>query len=444
MNRRIRRAGDFWSSIRVAGIRHRKKFFARVALFAVFAPLAMVSCGKKGPPLPPLPKVPVAPADLIASRRGDIVDLQFTVPGTNTDGTRPANVERVEVYAMTTPSAAAPQALSDDQIVKYGTRIDEVDVKAPRDPNLTTDPDDPSEEVDPPAGSGLDQGAVARVEEALSDDTMAIVKLPADPLAPKRSKSASAQGPLLGPALEPPTRTYAVVGVSTRGKRGPVSKRVAVPLAAPPAPPGAPDIAYTEREITVTWLAALPAAVAADAVLPSHPLGAAPPPTEYNVYDATDPQSLVKLTATPLANAKYSDTRMTWGARRCYTVRVTVRVESATIESDAGPPECRTLVDTFPPAAPKGLATIASAGAINLIWEPNNESDVAGYIVLRGDPHEGAKEPIPLEPITPTPIVDPHFTDAVAPGIAHVYAVQAVDHAGNKSAPSERMTETAR
>ena len=50
------------------------------------------ACGKKGPPLPPLVKLPVAPENLVAERRGNIVDLQFTVPGTNTDGTRPANV----------------------------------------------------------------------------------------------------------------------------------------------------------------------------------------------------------------------------------------------------------------------------------------------------------------------------------------------------------------
>ena len=35
----------------------------------------------------------VPPADLLAERRGDTVDLQFTVPNANTDGTRPANVD---------------------------------------------------------------------------------------------------------------------------------------------------------------------------------------------------------------------------------------------------------------------------------------------------------------------------------------------------------------
>src|SRR5262249_16893690 len=156
-----------------------------------------------------------------------------------TDGTRPANVERVEVYALTLPPGTQP--LSDAQITKFGTRIDAVDVKAPRDPNLTTDPDDPSDEVEAPEGAGLDQGPAARVEEALGDDPMEIVKLPPDPLAPQPKKhAASAEGPLVGIGTDPPSRTYAVVGISTRGKKGPVSKRVVVPLAPPPPPPAAP------------------------------------------------------------------------------------------------------------------------------------------------------------------------------------------------------------
>src|SRR5207248_2300837 len=172
-----------------------------------------------------------------------------------------------------------------------------------RDPNLTADPDDPSEEVDAPEGKGLDQGAVAHVEEALDSDAMEVVTLPSDPLARKaKEREPETSRPLLGLPPDPPARTYAAVGVSTRGKKGPVSNRVAVPLAPPPPPPPAPTISYSEREITVTWPAAnAPADEAAKSVLPSRPLGPQQPPTEYTVYDATDPDALTKLTATPIA-----------------------------------------------------------------------------------------------------------------------------------------------
>src|SRR5712691_8878315 len=76
------------------------------AVFAAFAFSVCVGCGKKGPPLPPLVKLPVPPADLAAQRRGDTVDLQFTLPSANTDGTKPANVAVVDVYAVTMPPVA--------------------------------------------------------------------------------------------------------------------------------------------------------------------------------------------------------------------------------------------------------------------------------------------------------------------------------------------------
>ena len=56
----------------------------------------------------------------------------------------------------------------------------------------------------------------------------------------------------------------------------------------------------------------------------------------------------------------------------------------ATIESEAPPPTCKSLLDTFPPAPTKDLKSISGEGAINLIWEPNGEKDLAGYIVFRG------------------------------------------------------------
>ncbi len=62
-----------------------------------------------------------------AERHGGVVDIQFVVPAANTDGTRPANVSRIDVYAMT-----ATQALNEADIVKFGTKVASVPVKAPR------------------------------------------------------------------------------------------------------------------------------------------------------------------------------------------------------------------------------------------------------------------------------------------------------------------------
>ena len=49
-----------------------------------------------------------------------------------------------------------------------------------------------------------------------------------------------------------------------------------------------------------------------------------------------------------------------------------------------------------------------------------------------------------LDPVTPTPIQQTVFDDAVQTGAHYVYAVEAVDNAGNISPMSNRVEETAR
>jgi hypothetical protein len=407
-----------------------------------------LACGKSGPPLPPLVKLPAAPANIVAERRGAAVDVQFTVPTANTDGTRPANVERVDVYAIT-----GPESITDDEILKHGTKVAAVSVKAPRDPNQAVEPDDPDAVAEPPEGEGLDQGTVAHVAEQLTRDAL----VPYDPATEKSARVKTDDDgddvprPLLGPATAVPSRTYVGVGISTRGRKGPLSKRVSVPLVPPPPPPGKPTITYDEKAVTVTWppvtASGVVQAPASGDVLPSQPIGVAVPVIAYHVYDLAQTTtgapgeplgSSVRLTKTPVAVTTFDDPRIAWGEKRCYTVRTVETVGALAIESDAAPPDCKTLADTFPPAAPKNLQAVSSEGAISLIWDGNTEKDLAGYLVFRGV-SGGA-----LESITPTPIQDPRFHDGVKPGVPYAYAVKAVDKAGNVSPESNRVEETAR
>ena len=414
-----------------------QKYWLHLAVLAI-AVLPLISCGKSGPPLPPLVKLPVPPADLVAARRGDTVELSFSVPSVNTDGTRPANVSSTEVYAMTAPVTVPP--ISDANLIKFGTKVASVQVKAPKDPNLTADEDDPSDEVDAPEGPGLDQGAVAHLAEPLSPTMLAPADVPRDKRAPTPRVDARADGPLLGPPTTVPVRTYAAFGLSTRGRKGPLSKRIIVPLVPPPPPPSGAAMTYDETHVTLTWPAVADAPAGGADLLPSRAIGVPPRPAiTYNVYDTTQPNAAVRLTAKPLDEPKYSDDRIVWGEKRCYIIVAAETIGGTTIESVMPPPKCETLVDTFPPAAPKGINAIASTGTINLIWEPSTEKDLAGYIVLRGpDPGET------LTAITPEPIVEPSFKDAVPAGVAYAYVVKAVDKAGNVSPASARVVETAR
>jgi hypothetical protein len=398
---------------------------SRVDSLIILSFVLAVGCGKKGAPLPPLVRIPAAPPDIAASRRGETVDVQLTVPATNTDGSRPANISRIEVYAVT-----GPPTLSDEDFVKYASRIGSLQVKAPRDPDDTVDPGEPEEEIEEPQGPGLDQGATVHVNEEI---TAAVLT------AASAGEPDAFDGPVpLAGAPAVPSRTYAAAGVSTSGRRGPLSKRATVPLVSPPPAPAQPDVTWDESAVTISWLpirAAVPEPN--DGLLPSTPLvDTGQRSTSYNVYQVKPEER--KLTTSPIADRRFVDTRIEWGAERCYSVRVVDNVGGLSVEGDAAPERCVRLEDRFPPAAPKGLQAIALEGAINLIWDANTERDLAGYIVMRGSSAES------LAPITPSPVQASTFRDAVPAGSRGVYGVVAVDKAGNRSALSNVEGETAR
>ena len=409
--------------------------------------LGLTACGRKGPPLPPFVRVPAAPADMKVARRADAVELQFTVPTANTDGTRPANVERIDVYGFAGPD------IQDEELRKLGRlKVATVMVKAPRDPDATVEPDEPAADMDPLGGAGLDQGAVARVQ--LDMNTVSLV---APDLAKKRSRTQVIDDgkarPLLGPPAAVASLTLVGVGVSKSGRAGAMSPRMHVPLVPPPPPPSSPQISYDATAITVTWSAHDAAPHESDEAAPAlsaRPIWFPAPEIGYFVYEVAPPSAEsdsaprepkpadTRLSESPVNATEYVDHRIVWGTERCYVVRSVETIGGQALESDASAPACEKLVDTFPPAAPTGLVAVAGERVINLIWEPNSERDLAGYIVLRGT------SPDTLQPIMTSPMQETIFRDGVPAGAHYFYAVKAVDKAGNGSAASDPDQATAR
>jgi hypothetical protein len=386
-----------------------RNFIGPVALAVV-----TVACGHKGPPLPPLIHVPVPPGDFLAERRGSNVDLTFTVPATNTDGSRPANIERVEIYAY---DGFPPR--SDIDLLKQARRIASIDVKAPSDPNQTVEADESDEDLEPLEGKGLDQGGPAHV-----DDQVLKIELPVD-----------------GPEWATPVRTYIGIGINTKGRRGPASRRTAVSLGPAPPPPSSPVVEYDDQRIELSWdkpasISETPDPAASSRTSDDKTAG-------FFVYEHPEKGSPVRLNGTPVAETTFADRRkekIVWGAERCYAVSTVHEVEGLPVESEPSAPVCVNLVDTFPPKAPAGLQAVPSQHVISLIWNENAETDLAGYLVLRGPSEDG-----PLEAITPAPIADAHYEDAMAePGMTLFYAIVAVDKAGNRSQPSDAVSAAAR
>jgi hypothetical protein len=341
-----------------------------------------VACGKKGPPLPPFARVPAAPGEFAAARRGTTAQLRFVVPATNTDGSRPADLVRVDVYAM-----SSADTVTDDEVVRRGRRVGTLDINPPPDPD--EDPDAPRPESAREKEVGLDQGAPAQISESIPDPD------------------------------ESGVRYYVSVGVNKRGRRGPASRRSAVPLGPAPSAPAPPEVSYDEKTITVSWT---------DEAADEGSAG-------VEVYDATTGK---RLTAKPITTGSFADQRLEWGAERCYALGRLSEIDRMPVESEESEKTCVTLKDTFPPAAPTGVTAVAAEGSVNLIWNANSEGDLAGYLVLRGAAGEKPK------PITPKPVQETTFRDTVPTGSRVTYAIAAVDKAGNVSAISETTEETAR
>ena len=186
---------------------------------------------------------------------------------------------------------------------------------------------------------------------------------------------------------------------------------------------------------------------AQEAVLESNSVVEWPPASRYEVFEVAEARDdwLVvpePLHPEPLTEPAYADNRVEFGTERCYGVRTLDIVAGLEVRSDLSTVTCVALVDTFRPDAPESLSAVASDGEVSLIWAPNEEIDLAGYLVLRGLPQGET-----LQPLTPAPVTENTYRDTTAePGVVYAYAVRAVDLAivPNLSELSSRVEEAAR
>ena len=362
----------------------------------------------------------------------------------------------------------------------------------------------PTPAADPVTEPLVEQGWTTTVRETLTEKHMEMGPVPPTraiaPVVPTTPVE-TIETPGTVNFAQPVSRFYTVVAVGrSRNRRGPYAGPIRVPLVSPLEAPEKIETGYTATAISLSWpgqpedvapAAKVPPAatttvadvaavenpdqetsgtyeIYADIETPGTvdaPLAgaapaprAAPPPTPrfgYNVYDTgatglpTEAPPGAKAGATgadtPLNSAMltapaFVDARVEFGVERCYVVRRVEMVGSTAIESAASPPACVTPVDTFAPAPPKALVSVASGTAVSLIWEANVEADLGGYLVLRGDA-PGDK----LAPLTPAPITDASYIDtSVGRNRAYVYEVVAVDKSGNQSGPSNRIEENIR
>lgn len=398
----------------------------RLLIIALVAAAGLApACGKKGPPLPPLRPIPAAVDTITARRLGETVRLELTLPAKNLDGTQPVDLSRVEIWGLTIdPDGREP---TQAEFLSRAVLVATIDVQPPP-PADAPPPEAPDPRPAPGAAVFADEPLTPELKTPVRFE--AIADAPVSPPKPMSEEPGAAAGP---------ARTYFALAFNSRDKPSPPSPRVPVTLRDAPAVPAQTALAYSATEFTLTW-----------APLDEDPWRPVWPQLGYlrgfNVYelaaDAGALATLKPLNAAPLTDSRFVVPLTAVGLARCFSVRAIERRAAQTLESELAPPLCATPVDTFPPAVPTGLAALAEPGAISLIWNANDEPDLAGYLVLRGEAGDAT-----LRAVTPEPIREMTWRDTdVKPGVRYAYAIVAVDTASvpNQSAPSARVEETAR
>jgi hypothetical protein len=422
------------------------------------------ACGKKGPPLAPIVRIPEAVSMIRAQRVGSAAYVTVTVPAKNIDGSMPVDIRRIEVYGFT-GHRPPPNA----RWVEVAQLVATLPVVPPPPPHAP-----PAPEPGPGEPSkGALTGSMVTVIDSLTPDKLEagrVIEEPRRGLNPVPTATPVA-------ATEPDVlqRFYMAIAFSQRGRPGPPGTATQFALVPPPAAPAFVNARYTATAMNLEWPPSggivgyffgtplapedppLNAELEPIAPAPAVEPGASGPVT-YNVYrevapdplafpDTTAPEPWAASTPKPLNPAPLTTTTFTdtveFDRERCYTVRPVRGAPPNVVEGDASPPNCFIPVDLFPPAAPAHLAAIPDTGGISLIWEPNGEADVSGYMVLRGNAGDAT-----LQPLTQVPIAEARFRDTqVEAGKKYVYAVVALDSrlpVANVSAESDRVEQTAR
>jgi hypothetical protein len=351
-----------------------------VIALALLLARTMIGCGAPAAPEPPSLNLPTPVLDLSAVRIGNSVHLAWTMPKRTTDRLPLKHPVTVQVCRSVEGAPCANIA------------------------SLTLAPGAAGAYTDA-LPSDLTQGAdrLLRYEVALQNHA---------------GKSAGLSNAAYGVAGPGPA---ALTGLT--GKMRPDG----VLLSWTPAP---------DREKSVTFrIDRLQLTTPAPAEAPRSPLAPSVPAAAQTLavhgLDGVDPGHAVDNSA--LSNQRYR-----------YTLErvATLQLSGHSVEVQ-GPPSDAVEVSTkdeFPPAVPQGLIAIAdaAAGAIDLSWSPDSDSDLAAYYIYRRD----VQGHMPAKRIASVGAETSFRDTEVEAGNSYAYSVSAIDQSGNESNRSPEVEET--
>lgn len=389
-------------------------------------------CASPGPPRPPSLYIPRIVSDLAATRRGDAIDLRFTVPGLSTDG-QPLRARALQ-GALCRQEVMGAQC----RLVDTAETGQPIPVPGPgADPAiLWTDP------LPPALRSGNPRPIAYCVELKTPSGATAGYSDPvyaAAGTAPAQVSELRAEGTRVGVVLH-------WLPVSGAGEV--LLRRVEPEKTTPPAH-------VAGREGDSKFRAFAPPVVSGplqSSKSQGHVRGAHGGHAFAEKHADSDP-GVLWLQAEPGvgSSAATIDNSIEPGIPYLYTAvrREHVQIGGRSLELESSPSNevAITWRDIYPPASPTGLVALgydqpaAPASqtpgyAVDLIWEPVEDGQLAGYLVFRQvtDPRQLVM-PGPSQ-LTPQPLATPGFHDAtVMPAQGYRYSVVAVGTNGQRSAP---------
>ncbi len=361
----------------------------RVQLYCLAGSLLLIAslagCGTPGAPQPPSLQLARPVDDLTASRKGNRVELDWTLQRKNTDRTLVKHLPAIRVCR------------------REGTGL------------MSTC--DVVVEIPPPKAPPQPK---KKQEESPAIRMQYVDSLP----------------PRLGQENPADFVTYAVEEVNSHGRSAGLSNQVPIPVAPTISAPDKLSAQVSGDGVRISWTGPAP---------PAAPLGLN---YRYRIMrkPVGAPAYIVLADVEPAATGSYLDKTFEWEQKYEYRITTLTQVASRGINTavegdDSKPVEVFTR-DIYPPAQPAGLqAVFSSVGQkpfIDLTWAPNLESDLAGYNVFRRV--EGGQ----FEKLNKQLVSASSFRDEnIEPGRSYIYAVSAVDLRGNESQRSAEASETA-
>jgi hypothetical protein len=341
----------------------------------------LTGCGTPGAPQLPSLQLARPIDDLTASRKGNKVQLDWTLPRKNTDRTLVKNIPETRVCR------------------RDGTAL---------------------------------MGGCTEVGTVQNTRFQPVPKGEQPPAV--RMKYVDTLPPQLGEKDPAGFVRYGVEIMNTRDRSAGLSNQVLIPVAPTTTPPEDLSAKIEADGVLISWTGA-EVPPAPQGLTYRYRIGRSPAGADAFIGIAD---------IEPAAEGFYLDKTFAWETKYDYRITSVTLVHSQgvnmAVEGDDSKSVAVFTRDIYPPSDPTGLqAVFSSVGQkpfVDLSWAPNMETDLAGYNVFRrsrtGEPVKINKQLVP---------VPSYRDDSVAPGTTYFYSVSAVDLRGNESSRSAETME---